>query len=82
MAVIFMMAILFFLGAFLDWGDRAADHAGQLSVAALRSGRLLSEIRGAPGISLGIIFRSLLPFIGLQIIAIALLIAFPGITGR
>ena len=33
-------------------------------------------------ISLGEIFRSLLPFIGLQIVALALLIAFPGITGR
>lgn len=35
-----------------------------------------------PDISLGTIFRSLLPFIGLQIVALALLIAFPGITGR
>ena len=35
-----------------------------------------------PGITLGIIFRSLLPFIGLQIRAIGILIAFPGITGR
>ena len=35
-----------------------------------------------PDISLGEIFKSLLPFIGLQIVALALLIAFPGITGR
>lgn len=33
-------------------------------------------------ISLGTIFRSLMPFIGLQILAVAVLIAFPGITGR
>ncbi|SFQ24414.1 TRAP transporter, DctM subunit [Roseivivax halotolerans] len=35
-----------------------------------------------PDISLGEIFRSLLPFIALQILALAVLIAFPGITGR
>ncbi len=35
-----------------------------------------------PDISLGEIFRSLVPFIGLQILALGLLIAFPGITGR
>ncbi len=35
-----------------------------------------------PDISLGEIFRSLLPFICLQILAVAMLIAFPGITGR
>jgi TRAP-type mannitol/chloroaromatic compound transport system permease large subunit len=35
-----------------------------------------------PDITLATIFRSLLPFIGLQIIAVALLILFPGITGR
>lgn len=35
-----------------------------------------------PEISLGDIFRSLLPFIGIQILAVGLLIAFPGITGR
>jgi tripartite ATP-independent transporter DctM subunit len=35
-----------------------------------------------PGITLGIIFRALVPFIMLQILAVAMLIAFPGITGR
>lgn len=35
-----------------------------------------------PDISLGEIFRSLLPFICLQVLALAILIAFPGITGR
>lgn len=35
-----------------------------------------------PDISLGEIFRSLLPFICLQVLALALLIAFPGLTGR
>ncbi|MGR3496063.1 TRAP transporter large permease [Citreimonas sp.] len=35
-----------------------------------------------PEISLGEIFKSLLPFIGLQVLALAVLIAFPGITGR
>lgn len=35
-----------------------------------------------PDISLGTIFKSLLPFIAMQILAVAVLIAFPGITGR
>lgn len=35
-----------------------------------------------PDISLATIFRALLPFIGLQILAVAMLIAFPAITGR
>jgi TRAP-type mannitol/chloroaromatic compound transport system permease large subunit len=33
-------------------------------------------------ISLGEIFRSLIPFILIQIFAVGLLVAFPGITGR
>lgn len=35
-----------------------------------------------PDITLGEIFKSLLPFIAMQILAIGILIAFPGITGR
>ena len=35
-----------------------------------------------PDISLGDIFRSMLPFIAIQVFAVGLLIAFPGITGR
>ncbi|SIS97092.1 TRAP transporter, DctM subunit [Roseivivax lentus] len=35
-----------------------------------------------PDISLGEIFRALLPFIALQVLALAVLIAFPGVTGR
>ncbi len=35
-----------------------------------------------PEISLGDIFRSLLPFIAIQILAVGLLVAFPAITGR
>ncbi|MCB1755290.1 MAG: TRAP transporter large permease subunit [Gammaproteobacteria bacterium] len=35
-----------------------------------------------PDISLGEIFRAMLPFISIQIIAVGLLILFPGITGR
>ncbi|GGH37669.1 TRAP transporter, DctM subunit [Cribrihabitans marinus] len=35
-----------------------------------------------PDISLGEIFRSLLPFIAMQILAVAILITFPGVTGR
>ncbi|WP_439530731.1 TRAP transporter large permease [Pannonibacter sp.] len=35
-----------------------------------------------PDITLATIFRSLLPFIGLQMLAVAMLIIFPGITGR
>lgn len=33
-------------------------------------------------ISLGTIFKALLPFIALQVLAVAMLIVFPGITGR
>ena len=35
-----------------------------------------------PDISLGDIFRSMLPFIAIQVLCVGLLIAFPGITGR
>ena len=35
-----------------------------------------------PEISLGDIFRSMTPFIALQILAVGLLVAFPGITGH
>lgn len=35
-----------------------------------------------PGITLGIIFKALVPFILLQMLAVGILIAFPGITGR
>ncbi|MEQ5775250.1 MULTISPECIES: TRAP transporter large permease subunit [unclassified Thalassospira] len=35
-----------------------------------------------PDISLGTIFKSLVPFICLQVLAVAILIIFPGITGR
>ncbi|GAB5373754.1 MAG: TRAP transporter large permease subunit [Acuticoccus sp.] len=35
-----------------------------------------------PDISLGDIFRALLPFIALQVLALAVLIMFPGITGQ
>jgi TRAP-type mannitol/chloroaromatic compound transport system permease large subunit len=34
-----------------------------------------------PDISLGEIFKSMLPFIALQILAVAILIIFPGVTG-
>jgi TRAP-type mannitol/chloroaromatic compound transport system permease large subunit len=34
-----------------------------------------------PDISLGEIFKSMLPFISLQILAVAILIIFPGVTG-
>ncbi|HMQ40957.1 MAG TPA: TRAP transporter large permease subunit [Paracoccus sp. (in: a-proteobacteria)] len=103
-----MMAILFFLGAFLDWVGIAlltmpifVPIIVQLGMDPVWFGVLfcmnmqvsfLSPPFGPaafylksvvpPEITLGIIFRSLLPFIGLQILAIALLIIFPGITGR
>ncbi len=35
-----------------------------------------------PEISLGDIFKALLPFIGLQILALAIVLVFPGVTGR
>ncbi len=34
-----------------------------------------------PEIGLGTIFRALVPFIALQVLALALLIAFPGLAG-
>ena len=35
-----------------------------------------------PDITLGDIFKSVLPFIGLQVIALSMVLIFPGITGR
>jgi len=35
-----------------------------------------------PDITLGTIFKALVPFICLQVLAVAILIIFPGITGR
>ena len=103
-----MMAILFFLGAFLDWVGIALltmpifvpiivslgmDPVWfgvlfcmnmQVSFLSPPFGPAAFYLKSVapPGITLGIIFRSLLPFIGLQILAIGILIAFPGITGR
>ncbi|WP_075220449.1 TRAP transporter large permease [Acuticoccus yangtzensis] len=39
-------------------------------------------LKSVTDIPLGVIFRALLPFIGLQILAVGLLLFFPGITGR
>lgn len=103
-----MMAILFFLGAFLDWVGIALltmpifvpiivklgmDPVWfgvlfcmnmQVSFLSPPFGPAAFYLKSVapPDISLGIIFRSLLPFIALQILAVSLLIAFPGITGR
>ncbi|MFV0384113.1 TRAP transporter large permease [Paracoccus sp. (in: a-proteobacteria)] len=103
-----MMAILFFLGAFLDWVGIALltmpifvpiivglgmDPVWfgvlfcmnmQVSFLSPPFGPAAFYLKSVvpPDITLGVIFRSLLPFIGLQILAITLLIVFPGITGR
>jgi tripartite ATP-independent transporter DctM subunit len=106
--LLFMMAILFLLGMFLDWvgiallampifvpiiTDLGYDPVWfgvlfcmnmQVSFLSPPFGPAAFYLKSVapPEISLGEIFRSLLPFIGLQILALAVLIAFPGITGR
>lgn len=104
--ILFMMAILFVLGMFLDWVGIAlltmpifVPIVTQLGLDPVWFGVLfamnmqvsfLSPPFGPaafylksvtpPEISLGEIFRSLLPFIGLQILAVGLLILFPGLA--
>jgi tripartite ATP-independent transporter DctM subunit len=106
--ILFMMLILFVLGAFLDWVGIALltmpifvpiiKSLGmdpvwfgvlfcmnmQVSFLSPPFGPAAFYLKSvAPsGITLGVIFKSLLPFIMLQMLAIAVLIAFPGITGR
>jgi tripartite ATP-independent transporter DctM subunit len=106
--LLFMMALLFILGMFLDWVGIALltmpifvpiiTSLGydpvwfgvlfcmnmQVSFLSPPFGPAAFYLKSvAPeGISLGDIFRALLPFIGLQILAVAMLIIFPGITGR
>ncbi|MDD7911468.1 TRAP transporter large permease subunit [Pseudovibrio exalbescens] len=106
--ILFMMAILFVLGMFLDWVGIAllcmpifvpiVKSLGydpiwfgvvfamnmQVSFLSPPFGPAAFYLKSvAPDdISLGEIFRSLLPFICLQILALAVLIMFPGITGR
>ncbi|WOI56087.1 TRAP transporter large permease subunit [Palleronia sp. LCG004] len=106
--VLVMMAILFVLGAFLDWVGIALltmpifvpiiKSMGldpvwfgvlfamnmQVSFLSPPFGPAAFYLKSVapPEISLGEIFRALLPFIALQILAVGLLIAFPGITGR
>lgn len=104
--VLFMMLILFVLGAFLDWVGIAlltmpifVPIIRELGLDPIWFGVLfcmnmqvsfLSPPFGPaafylksvapPGISLGDIFRSLLPFIALQILALAILLFFPQIA--
>ena len=106
--LLFMMALLFVLGMFLDWvgialltmpifvpiiEDLGFDPVWfgvlfcmnmQMSFLSPPFGPAAFYLKSVapPEISLADIFRSLLPFIGLQALAVALLIAFPGITGR
>ena len=106
--VLVMMAILFVLGAFLDWVGIALltmpifvpiiKSMGldpvwfgvlfcmnmQISFLSPPFGPAAFYLKSVapPDISLGDIFRALVPFIGLQILAVGLLVAFPGITGR
>lgn len=104
--ILFMMAILFVLGMFLEWVGIAlltmpifapivvslgydpvwfgVVFAMNMQVSFLSPpfGPAAFYLKSVapPDISLGEIFQSLLPFIGLQIIALGLLLAFPGIT--
>ncbi len=106
--ILFMMAILFVLGMFLDWVGIAlltmpifvpivvqlgydpiwfgVVFAMNMQVSFLSPpfGPAAFYLKSVapPEISLGEIFLSLLPFIGMQILAVGLLVAFPGITGR
>jgi tripartite ATP-independent transporter DctM subunit len=106
--LVFMMAILFVLGMFLDWvgialltmpifvpivRDLELDPVWfgvvfamnmQVSFLSPPFGPAAFYLKSVtpPDITLGEIFRSLLPFIALQIVALGFLIAFPGITGR
>ncbi|OHV78109.1 C4-dicarboxylate ABC transporter permease [Ensifer sp. LCM 4579] len=106
--ILFMMLILFVLGAFLDWVGIALltmpifvpiiKSLGmdpvwfgvlfcmnmQVSFLSPPFGPAAFYLKSVapPGITLGVIFKSLLPFIMLQMLAIAVLITFPGITGR
>jgi tripartite ATP-independent transporter DctM subunit len=106
--IILMMAILFVLGAFLDWVGIAlltmpifVPIVRQLGLDPVWFGVLfcmnmqmsfLSPPFGPaafylksvapPEITLGVIFKALLPFIALQALGVAVMIAFPGVTGR
>ncbi|WP_211100026.1 TRAP transporter large permease [Acuticoccus kandeliae] len=105
--VLLMMAILFFLGAFLDWVGIALltmpifvpiiKSLGmdpvwfgvlfcmnmQVSFLSPPFGPAAFYLKSVtPDIPLGVIFRALLPFIALQVLAVGLLLFFPGITGR
>lgn len=106
--ILFMMAILFVLGMFLDWvgvalltmpifvpivislgydpvwfGVLFAMNM-QISFLSPPFGPAAFYLKSVapPEISLGDIFKSLIPFIMIQMLAVGLLIAFPGITGR
>lgn len=104
--ILFMMAILFVLGMFLDWVGVAlltmpifvpiVTNLGfdpiwfgvlfamnmQVSFLSPPFGPAAFYLKSVapPDISLGEIFRALLPFIMLQITAVGLLILFPGIA--
>ncbi|MFV0335624.1 MAG: TRAP transporter large permease subunit [Tropicimonas sp.] len=106
--ILFMMAILFVLGMFLDWVGIAllcmpifvpiVKNLGydpvwfgvvfamnmQVSFLSPPFGPAAFYLKSVvpDDISLGDIFKSLIPFIGMQILALAILIIFPGITGR
>jgi TRAP-type mannitol/chloroaromatic compound transport system permease large subunit len=106
--VLFMMAILFVLGMFLDWvgialltmpifvpiiRDLGLDPVWfgvvfamnmQVSFLSPPFGPAAFYLKSVtpPDITLGEIFRSLLPFIAMQILAVGILIVFPGVTGR
>ena len=106
--ILFMMAILFVLGMFLDWVGIAllcmpifvpivvkmgfdpvwfgVVFAMNMQVSFLSPpfGPAAFYLKSVapPDISLGDIFKSLLPFIAMQVLAVAILIIFPGITGH
>jgi TRAP-type mannitol/chloroaromatic compound transport system permease large subunit len=106
--LVFMMAILFVLGMFLDWvgitlltmpifvpivTELGFDPIWfgvlfcmnmQMSFLSPPFGPAAFYLKSVcpPDISLGDIFKSLLPFIAIQAFMVAMLILFPWLTGR
>jgi len=81
--LVFMMAILFVLGMFLWFGVLFCMNM-QMSFLSPPFGPAAFYLKSvAPeDISLGDIFKAVLPFIGMQAFMVAMLILFPWLTGR
>ena len=58
------------------------EPAGLVSLVAIRPAAFYLKSVAPSDISLGDTFKALVPFIALQILAVSMLIIFPGITGH